>query len=103
MPLFVIHALDHPDRMQARLDNYPAHRAYLAAAAERGIRIAASGPLMTEDGTTMIGSLFAVEAADIAAVRAFNAGDPFATAELWSTVQIHRFDVRRGGFKDIAP
>jgi hypothetical protein len=96
MPLYVIHALDKPGRLQTRLDNYAAHRAYLAGAEALGIRIAASGPLTTEDGSSMIGSLFIVEAESEAAVRAFNGGDPFATAGLWEAVSVQRFDLKRG-------
>ena len=96
MPLFVIHAVDRPDRLQTRLDAYPAHRAYLGEAEARGVRIMASGPLMTDDGATPVGSLFLIEAETIDAVRAFNAADPFAAAGLWGTVEMRRFDLRRG-------
>jgi hypothetical protein len=96
MPLYVIHAIDKPEHLQMRLDNYPRHRAYLAAAESLGVRIAASGPMVTEDGSTMIGSLFVVEAESVEAVRAFNAGDPFGKAGLWRKVDIQRFDLKRG-------
>jgi uncharacterized protein len=96
MPLYVIHALDKPGRLQTRLDNYSAHRAHLAGAEAAGIRIAASGPLVTEDGLAMIGSLFIVEAESENAARAFNAGDPFALSGLWDKVDIRRFDLKRG-------
>jgi hypothetical protein len=96
MPLYVIHAIDKPDHLQTRLDNYPAHRAYLAVAESLGVHIAASGPLVAEDGSTMIGSLLIVEAENEKAARSFNAGDPFAIAGLWQTVDIKRFDLKRG-------
>lgn len=96
MPLFVIHAIDHPDRLQVRLDAYAAHRAYLGEAEGKGVRIMASGPLVTDDGATPVGSLFLIEAETVEAVRTFNAADPFATAGLWSRVEIRRFDLRRG-------
>jgi uncharacterized protein len=96
MPLYVVHALDKPDALRTRLDNYPAHRAYLGGAEALGIRIAASGPLVTEDGSAMIGSLFLVEAEAETIVRAFNASDPFAKAGLWASVDIRRFDLKRG-------
>jgi uncharacterized protein len=96
MPLYVIHALDRPGHLQTRLDNYPAHRAYLGGSDALGVSIKASGPLVSEDGAAMIGSLFLVEAADEAVVRAFNAGDPFAQAGLWNGVSIQRFDLKRG-------
>ncbi len=96
MPLFVIHALDAPGRLQTRLDTYADHRAFLGEAAAHGVVIAASGPLVSDDGATPIGSLFLIEAGSIEAVRRFNALDPFAKAGLWASVQVQRFDLRRG-------
>jgi uncharacterized protein YciI len=100
MPLFVIHALDRPGHLQTRLDAYPAHRAYLGENDGKAVRIIASGPLVSDDGETMIGSHFIVEAADIGVVKAFNAGDPFAGAGLWDAVSIRRFDLKRGAMKE---
>lgn len=96
MPLYCIHGLDHDGHQNMREANYAAHRSYLETAAERGVTLHASGPLMSADGTQMIGSLFIVEAADEAAVASFNAADPFAMAGLWETVSINRFVLRRG-------
>jgi uncharacterized protein len=96
MPLFCIHGLDGAGRGKIRDECYPAHRAFLGAAEAWGVRVAASGPLVSDDGTAMIGSLFIVEADSIEKVRAFNAADPFAQAGLWRDVQISRFDLRRG-------
>ena len=55
-----------------------------------------SGPLVADDGTTMIGSLFLVEAPDRAAVEAFNAADPFKKADIWERVTITGFLRRQG-------
>ena len=96
MPLFVIHALDAPGGLATRLDAYAAHRAFLGEAAAHGVTIAASGPLVSDDGATPIGSLFLIEAASIEAVKNFNAQDPFAKAGLWSSVNVQRFDLKRG-------
>lgn len=54
--LFVIHALDKPGVLDARLARYDAHKALLADPSPYGIRIVMSGPLIADDGTTMIGS-----------------------------------------------
>ncbi len=103
MPLFVIHALDAPGKLQTRLDAYADHRAYLAEAASQGVTIAASGPLVSDDGATPIGSLFLIEAPTIEAVKRFNAGDPFAKASLWASINVQRFDLRRGAVGAPAP
>nr|WP_315592758.1 YciI family protein [uncultured Cupriavidus sp.] len=88
---YVIHALDKPNAVQVRLAHYDAHKAYLSAAK---IRTLVSGPLLADDGETMIGSFFLVEAEKKDEVVAFNANDPFAHAGLWQRVEIHPFNKR---------
>jgi len=78
--LFVIHALDKPGALEARLANYEAHKAFLSDTGAYGLHIVMSGPLTADDGTTMIGSLFLVEAESRAAVERFNSADPFCHA-----------------------
>ncbi len=51
-----------------------------------------SGPLLADDGETMIGSLFLTEADDKAEVEEFNRGDPFYEHGVWDqTIEIHAF------------
>jgi uncharacterized protein len=85
---YVIHCLDHDGAVNKRLEHYEAHKAYLGDAAMKTV---ISGPLMADDETTMIGSCFVVEAANLAEVEAFNSADPFAKAGLWKTVSIRPF------------
>ncbi len=93
--LFVIHALDRPGSAELRDASIDAHRAYLAAP-DLPVEIVMAGPLVADDGETMIGSLFLVEAPDRGAVEAFHRGDPFHQAGLWEDAKIHAF-VRRTG------
>lgn len=88
MPHFIVHCLDASDALPRRLKHYEAHKAYLSTAP---VRILVSGPLMSDDGETMIGSLFLIEAETKAAVEAFNGADPFRRAGIWAEIQIHRF------------
>ena len=88
---FVIHCLDRPGALPTRLDHYENHKAYLASAP---MSIVISGPLLADDGTTMIGSLFVVDAADRAAVDSFHRDDPFFRAGVWERVEIHPFHKR---------
>jgi uncharacterized protein YciI len=85
---FVIHCLDQPDALPRRLAAYDDHRAYLAAAP---IQIVVSGPLLADDGETMVGSCFIVEADDREAVESFHRGDPFFRAGVWQEAAIHPF------------
>jgi uncharacterized protein len=76
---YIIHCLDRPGAAHLRVARTDAHKAYVAAAT---IWTVISGPLLADDNQTMIGSCFLVEAETLADVKAFNAGDPFRTADL---------------------
>lgn len=89
--LFVVHALDHDDAVERRLEHYEAHKSYLATS---GIRTVVSGPLLAGDCKTMIGSLFIVEADSKDEIISFNRNDPFRRANIWKKVQIHPFNKR---------
>lgn len=94
--LFAIHGVDRQGALDTRLAHYEAHKAFLSDTSAFGVEIVMSGPLVADDGTTMIGSLFLIEAPDRAAVEAFNAADPFKTADIWERVTITGFLRRQG-------
>ena len=97
MPLFAVHALDRPNALAARLEHYPAHRSFVEGAArDFGVEIVMSGPLQSDDGEIMIGSLFIVDAADRATISRFIAADPFQAENVWGEVTITRFQRRKG-------
>lgn len=85
---FIVHCIDHDDALPLRLAHYDAHKAYLAAAE---VRTVISGPLTADDGETMKGSCFLLEADTKEAVVAFNRNDPFNEVGLWKQVSIHPF------------
>ena len=93
---FVVHAVDKPDALPRRLAVIDAHRAYLAEApARHGIRILLSGPLTEDDGETMRGSFFLLDAPDRQSVEDFFAGDPLQAAGIWEERQISAVLVRQ--------
>ena len=94
--LFAVHALDHPDGIKTRLAHYEAHKAHLPTAADYGVTLVISGPLVADDGETMIGSFMLIEAPDRASVERFNGADPFARGGVWASVAITRFLRRQG-------
>lgn len=94
--LFAIHAIDRAGALDTRLAHYDAHKAFLADTSAFGVTIVMSGPLVADDGTTMIGSLFLVEAPDKSAVERFNAADPFRAAGIWDRIAITGFIRRQG-------
>jgi uncharacterized protein YciI len=93
---FVLHAFDKSGALDMRLANYDAHKAFLSDTSAYRVSIIMSGPLVADDGKTMIGSLMILEAPDRAAVEAFNRADPFYAAGIWEKVQITGFVKRQG-------
>lgn len=83
--LYMFHCTDKAGGIDIRMANRPDHVAYLEQHADR---IFAAGPLLTEDGQGMVGSLLIVECADRAAADEFAAGDPYAKAGLFESVTI---------------
>jgi len=81
---FVLTCIDKPDSLALRLANRDAHLDYVRRHPQF-VRLA--GPFLDARGE-MAGSLFIVEAGDIAAVEGFTASDPYALAGLFERVEI---------------
>ena len=94
--LFIINGIDKADGLPLRLAHYEAHKAFLSDTSAFGVKIVMSGPLVADDGTSMIGSFFLIEAPDRATVERFNAADPFKQADIWERVTITGFLRRQG-------
>ncbi len=82
---FMIHCLDKPGHGEVRAANRSAHLAYIESF-EGNILIA--GPLLGDDGATMIGRLLLMEFASRGDAETFSAGDPYRKAGLFQTVTI---------------
>lgn len=88
--LFALICTDKPDHLQVRVDTRPAHIAYLEEINTKGtLKIA--GPFLDADGKPC-GSMLVVEAADAEAARAIGAGDPYAKAGLFATVDVRQWN-----------
>ena len=83
--LFAIFCTDKPDHLPVRLQNRPAHLAYLSQLEDK---LFAAGPTFAADGATMNGSLLVIDFTDQAEAEAFAAGDPYAKAGLFAGVEI---------------
>lgn len=94
--LFIIHALDKAGALPLRLAHYDAHKAFLSDTSPHGVKMAMSGPLVADDGETMIGSMFLLEADSRETVERFNRADPFHAAGIWERVTITAFLRRQG-------
>ncbi len=86
--LFALTCLDHPNSLELRLANRPAHLDYLNAFLAQVI---VAGPLLDDAGEKPVGSLLVMEFADRAAAEAFAAGDPYAKAGLFQSVSIRPY------------
>ena len=86
--IFVFHLLDRADAGELRLRVRPEHKAYLAAVADR---IAFAGPLTSDDGQTMIGSLLAMDFDSRAAALAWLDQEPFTRAGVYAASSVHAF------------
>ena len=86
--IYVFHLLDKPFGAELRQRMRPEHKAYLGAVADR---IAFTGPLLADDGTTMVGSVLAIDFESREAALAWQAGEPFTRAGLYAGIQVHAF------------
>jgi uncharacterized protein len=89
--LFSIHCLDGRDQKVLRDRHFQAHQDYLKAAT---VRLVVAGPLLADDETTAIGSLFIIEVPDRQTAEEFNGNDPFYKAGVWGQIQISVFKKR---------
>ena len=85
---YILFCEDKPDSEALRLANREDH---LAWAASKANAIELAGPMLSDDGEHMLGSMFILDADSIDAVRAFNAEDPYTQAGLWGNVIVRPF------------
>jgi uncharacterized protein YciI len=82
--LFALICTDKPGHLQVRLDNRPAHLAWLESL---GAGTKAAGPFLGPDGKPC-GTLAVIETENIEAARQLAAKDPYAMAGLFASVDI---------------
>jgi len=81
--LYLVICRDRPEATGVCAATRDAHLAYLKAT---GV-VTLAGPLM-DDAGAMNGSLLVIDVADRAAAEVFAAGDPYAAAGLFASVEI---------------
>jgi uncharacterized protein YciI len=81
--LFVVNNIDKPGALALRMATREAHLAYIK---EPGV-LRLGGPLLDGKGD-MAGSLMIIEMADLAAAKAWVAGDPYAKAGLFQSSDV---------------
>jgi uncharacterized protein YciI len=88
--IFALICKDKPGSLDVRQANRPAHLDYLNGLNAKGA-LKFAGPFLGDDGKPL-GSLVAVEAEDRAAAEKLAAGDPYARAGLFESVEIHAWN-----------
>lgn len=83
--LFALYCVDKANSGQVRAANRPAHLEHLNAHAQH---IKFAGPMMTDDGSAMLGSLLLLEFPDRAGAEAYARNDPYTKAGLFAEVRI---------------
>jgi uncharacterized protein YciI len=91
MPLFVLTCLDKPNALEQRLGAREAHVAYVRGSGACKV----GGPFLDEAGE-MVGSMLIIEAADLAAAKAFAAADPYRAAGVFESVDVRPFKLTLG-------
>ncbi|MGE0497695.1 MAG: YciI family protein [Ramlibacter sp.] len=86
--IFTFILIDKPGTAELRQRVRPEHKAYLATVADR---IAFAGPFTHDDGSTMVGSLLAIDFASRDAAHAWLADEPFTRAGLYASTTVHAF------------
>jgi uncharacterized protein YciI len=84
---YVATCVDKPESLAIRLENRAAHLAYLN---EKVAIVKLGGPFLDSAGQPC-GSMLILECPDEAAARAFLAGDPYAKAGLFASVELRAF------------
>lgn len=86
--LFNFLLIDKPGQDELRQRVRPEHKDYLVKVSEK---IAFAGPLVQDDGKTMIGSLLVIDFSDRGAAHQWLAHEPFTKAGLYASVTVHAF------------
>ncbi|GGC60162.1 YciI family protein [Undibacterium terreum] len=86
--IYVFHLLDKPGSLELRTQLRPLHKAYLAEVADR---IAFAGPLTSEDGKAMLGSLLAIDFPNREAALQWQAQEPFTQGGVYGSASVLPF------------
>ena len=91
MPLYAIVCKDKPGALETRLATRPTHLDYL----NNSQNLKLAGALLDDDGNP-IGSIIVVEAQDKAAAQAQADNDPFTSAGVFESVEVHAWRLAIG-------
>ena len=94
---FVVIGTDKPGVAQTRSDLQQSLIAYLRDHPDHpDVTVHNGGPMLAEDGESIVGMLWVVEAPSREAAQAFATDSPYAKAELLADLQVRQWDWRTG-------
>lgn len=85
---YVLICEDKKDSLEVRLSNRDKHLAFIG---ELGDRVGLAGPMLSDDGEGMVGSVLIIEAETAEEIQAIADRDPYALAGLFEKVIIRPF------------
>jgi len=88
LQLFVAECIDGPDAATLRSQTAGDHHAYQGSIIERYM---AHGPLRTDDGKELLGSLFLIEVADRNTAELLVANEPMTAGGVFGEINLHRW------------
>lgn len=86
--LFSLILMDKPAATELRSQVRPEHKAYLSDVESQ---IAFAGPLTSDDGAVMIGSLLVIDFGSRSEAQAWLAKEPFNRSGLYASISVHAF------------
>lgn len=86
--LYVLICEDRENSLDIRLANRDKHLAFIG---ELGERVRLAGPMLSDDGESMVGSILLIEADSADDIQAVADADPYALAGLFGKVTIRPF------------
>jgi len=85
---YIIYCLDKPAHNEIRLQFRQEHRSWLESQA---YRVVGSGPLLTDDGSGVFGSLLIIDCDSCEDAENFARNDPYNKAGLFQSVTVTRW------------
>lgn len=86
--LYVLICEDRKDSLDVRLANRDKHLAFIG---DLGDRVKLAGPMLSDDGEGMVGSMLIIEAESATDIQSIADSDPYALAGLFERVTIRPF------------
>ena len=94
---FAVIGTDKPGVAQTRSELQHSFIAYLRDHPEHpDVTVHNGGPMLAEDGASIVGTLLAIEAPSREAAQSFVMDSPYAKADLLADVQVRQWDWRTG-------